>query len=103
MAPLIPVVDSVNGVPENQGSLISTDFTFGSHSSPQLLESCRPAGCMRTSAILRDGVESAEARPQDSIVASQGDPVQEAIRDGVEGLLLPMDDPELLSHRILAC
>ena len=37
-----------------------------------------------------------------SIVASQGDPVQEAIRDGVEGLLLPMDDPQLLSQRILA-
>ena len=37
-----------------------------------------------------------------SIVASQGDPVQEAIQDGVEGLLVPMDAPQLLSQRILA-
>ena len=37
-----------------------------------------------------------------SIVASQGDPVQETIQDGVEGVLVPMDDPNRLSQRILA-
>ena len=36
-----------------------------------------------------------------SIVGSQGDPVQEAIRDGVEGLLVPMDKPNLLAEKIL--
>ena len=37
-----------------------------------------------------------------SIVASRGMPVEEAITDGVEGLLVPMQDPQLLSQRILA-
>ena len=36
-----------------------------------------------------------------SIVASHGDPVQEAIHDGVEGLLVPMDQPNLLAEKIL--
>ena len=37
-----------------------------------------------------------------AIVASRGMPVEEAITDGVEGLLVPMQDPQLLSQRILA-
>ena len=37
-----------------------------------------------------------------SIVASQGDPVKEAIQDGLEGLLVPMDRPKLLSQKILS-
>ena len=37
-----------------------------------------------------------------SIVASRGMPVEEAITDGVEGLLVPIQDSDLLSKRILS-
>ena len=35
------------------------------------------------------------------IVGSRGMPVEEAIHDGVEGVLVPMDDHERLAHRVL--
>ena len=37
-----------------------------------------------------------------SIVASQGLPVSEVITDGVEGLLVPMNSPQSLAHRVVS-
>ena len=37
-----------------------------------------------------------------AIVASEGMPVEEVITNGVEGLLVPMDQPECLAHRVSA-
>ena len=36
------------------------------------------------------------------IVGSRGMPVQEVIHDGVEGVLVPMADPNTLAQKILA-
>jgi len=36
------------------------------------------------------------------VVGSRGMPVQEVIEDGVQGLLVPMDDPSRLAQRVLA-
>jgi glycosyltransferase involved in cell wall biosynthesis len=36
------------------------------------------------------------------IVGSQGMPVEEVIHNGVEGLLVPMDDPQKLAKRVLS-
>lgn len=36
------------------------------------------------------------------IVGSRGMPVEEVIQDGVNGLLVPMDDPDRLAQRVLA-
>ena len=36
------------------------------------------------------------------MVGSTGMPVEEVISNGVEGLLVPMDDPHRLADRILA-
>ena len=35
-----------------------------------------------------------------AIVASDGMPVAEVITSGVEGVLVPMDDPQNLAHRV---
>ena len=37
-----------------------------------------------------------------SIVASKGLPVSEVITDGVEGLLVPMDDHQILAKRVVS-
>jgi glycosyltransferase involved in cell wall biosynthesis len=37
------------------------------------------------------------------VVGSTGMPVQEVIRNGVEGVLVPMTDPQLLAQAVLGC
>ena len=37
-----------------------------------------------------------------AVVASEGMPVEEVITNGVEGLLVPMDQPERLATRVSA-